>query len=103
MARKQPPDADAPDSSDKRKTLAVFKFSSCDGCQLQLLNLEEHLLELTEHVRIAHFLEARRDVLPPSRTHGGPASGDACRDRRSSGRTVRARYRASVRHDRAYR
>jgi coenzyme F420-reducing hydrogenase gamma subunit len=44
--------------------LAVFKFSSCDGCQLQILNLEDALLDLAEAVEIANFLEARRQVLP---------------------------------------
>jgi len=48
----------------KRK-LAVFKFSSCDGCQLQLLNLEAELLELVGVVEVAYFLEARRRELPP--------------------------------------
>ena len=48
-----------------RPKLAVFKFSSCDGCQLQLLNLEDHLLDLAQKVEIAYFLEARRRQLPP--------------------------------------
>src|SRR5512136_972336 len=45
--------------------LAVFKFSSCDGCQLQLLNLEDELLDLVGAIEIAYFLEARRRELPP--------------------------------------
>lgn len=48
-----------------RPKLAVYKFSSCDGCQLSLLNLEDHLLSLVSAVEIAYFLEARRRVLPP--------------------------------------
>ncbi len=48
-----------------KSRLAVFKFSSCDGCQLSLLNLEEHLLELVDAVEVAYFLEARRRELPP--------------------------------------
>jgi coenzyme F420-reducing hydrogenase gamma subunit len=48
-----------------RPKLAVYKFSSCDGCQLQLLNLEDELLSLVNHVEIAYFLEARRRQLPP--------------------------------------
>ena len=40
--------------------IAAFKFSSCDGCQLQILNLEDDLLALTEAVEIDFFLEARR-------------------------------------------
>jgi coenzyme F420-reducing hydrogenase gamma subunit len=40
-----------------RPRLAVHKFSSCDGCQLALLNLGEGLLQLTEQVDILHFVE----------------------------------------------
>lgn len=50
---------------DGKPKLAVFKFSSCDGCQLQMLNLEDHLLDLIGVVEIAYFLEARRRQLPP--------------------------------------
>jgi len=38
--------------------LAVWKFASCDGCQLSLLDCEDELLALAEHVEIASFLEA---------------------------------------------
>jgi coenzyme F420-reducing hydrogenase gamma subunit len=38
--------------------LAVWKFTSCDGCQLSILNLEEELLLLPEVIEISHFLEA---------------------------------------------
>jgi coenzyme F420-reducing hydrogenase gamma subunit len=41
----------------RRPRLAVHKFSSCDGCQLALLNLGEGLLELAERVDIVHFAE----------------------------------------------
>ncbi len=41
-----------------RPRLAVHKFSSCDGCQLALLNLGEDLLTLAELVDIRHFAEA---------------------------------------------
>lgn len=43
--------------------LAVFKFASCDGCQLSLLSCEDELLTVAEHVEIAYFLEARSQVL----------------------------------------
>ncbi|WPB88760.1 NADH-quinone oxidoreductase subunit B family protein [Streptomyces malaysiensis] len=43
--------------SDDRSTLAVWKFASCDGCQLTLLDCEDELLPLTDRVRITHFLE----------------------------------------------
>jgi coenzyme F420-reducing hydrogenase gamma subunit len=39
-------------------TLAVWKFSSCDGCQLSVIDLEDDLLTLADRVRIAYFLEA---------------------------------------------
>jgi coenzyme F420-reducing hydrogenase gamma subunit len=38
--------------------LAVWKFTSCDGCQLSILNLEEELLLLPDQIEISHFLEA---------------------------------------------
>ncbi len=51
-------------ASDARPKLAVYKFSSCDGCQLALLNLEEELLSLVGEVEIAYFLEASSATLP---------------------------------------
>jgi coenzyme F420-reducing hydrogenase gamma subunit len=42
-----------------RPKLAVFKFASCDGCQLSLLDCEDELLAVAEAVEIAYFLEAR--------------------------------------------
>jgi coenzyme F420-reducing hydrogenase gamma subunit len=46
-----------------RPKLAVFKFASCDGCQLSLLDCEEELLALTALVEVANFLEASREVV----------------------------------------
>jgi len=46
--------------SAKRPKLAVWKFSSCDGCQLSLLDCEDELLAVAEAVEIAYFLEATR-------------------------------------------
>jgi coenzyme F420-reducing hydrogenase gamma subunit len=39
-------------------TLAVWKFASCDGCQLSLLDCEEDLLPLAHEIEIVEFLEA---------------------------------------------
>ena len=39
-------------------TLAVWKFASCDGCQLSLLDCEDELLAVAGAVRIANFPEA---------------------------------------------
>jgi sulfhydrogenase subunit delta len=44
--------------SRERPTLAVFKFASCDGCQLTLLDCEDELLAIAGAVDIAYFLEA---------------------------------------------
>ncbi|MCB1727679.1 MAG: sulfhydrogenase subunit delta, partial [Gammaproteobacteria bacterium] len=41
-----------------KPSIAVHKFSSCDGCQLAFLNAGEELLNLAELVDIKHFLEA---------------------------------------------
>ncbi len=42
----------------RRPTLAVWKFSSCDGCQLSLLDCEDELLALADRLEVAYFLEA---------------------------------------------
>lgn len=50
---------------DPKKKLAVWKFSSCDGCQLTLLSCEEFLLALARRLEIGWFAEASSAVLPP--------------------------------------
>ncbi len=47
-------------SPSPRPRLAVWKFASCDGCQLTLLDCEDELLDVAEQVEIAYFLEASR-------------------------------------------
>ena len=49
-----------------RPKLAVWKFASCDGCQLSLLDCEDELLGLADVIDIANFPEASRAVA------GGP-------------------------------
>jgi len=44
--------------------LAVFKFASCDGCQLSLLDCEDELLQLADKVEILQFLEATSEIKP---------------------------------------
>lgn len=44
--------------------LAVWKFASCDGCQLSILDCEDELLYVTERVEIAYFPEATKTMLP---------------------------------------
>ena len=50
-------------STRRRPKLAVFKFASCDGCQLSLLDCEDELLLVADAVRIANFAEASSTVL----------------------------------------
>ncbi len=45
-------------SARTRPTVAVWKFASCDGCQLTLLDCEDELLAIADAVDIAHFPEA---------------------------------------------
>lgn len=48
----------------RKPRLAVFKFASCDGCQLSLLDAEDELLDVGRAVDIVHFLEATSRIEP---------------------------------------
>jgi len=49
--------------SKKRKPkLGVWKFSSCDGCQLSILDCEDELLSVADEVEVSYFLEASSAV-----------------------------------------
>jgi sulfhydrogenase subunit delta len=48
---------------ERKPKLAVWKFSSCDGCQLSLLDCEDELLAVAENIEIANFPEASRAVV----------------------------------------
>lgn len=50
-------------SSRPKPKVAVWKFSSCDGCQLSLIACENELLEVVGEITIAYFLEATRAVI----------------------------------------
>ncbi len=47
----------------RKPKLAVWKFASCDGCQLSLLDCEDELLALAGEIEIANFVEASRAVV----------------------------------------
>ncbi len=47
-----------------RPSLAVWKFASCDGCQLSLLDCEDELLAIADAVQIAYFPEGTSTVVP---------------------------------------
>jgi len=53
-------------SERNRPKLAVWKFASCDGCQLSLLDCEDEFLTLAGAVQIANFPEASSAI------EGGP-------------------------------
>lgn len=48
----------------RKPKIAVWKFASCDGCQLSLLDCEDELLAVVGAVDIANFPEASRAVSP---------------------------------------
>src|SRR5215470_17549182 len=53
-------------SQEHKPKLAVWKFASCDGCQLSLLDCEDELLAVAGEIQIAYFAEATRATV------GGP-------------------------------
>jgi sulfhydrogenase subunit delta len=73
--------------------LGVFKFASCDGCQLSLLDCEDQLLVVADRVEIAYFVEATRrplegefDVALVEGSVSIPAQEDEIRDIRRRSR-----------------
>lgn len=46
----------------RKPRIAVMKFASCDGCQLSLLDAEDELLAVCEHLEFVHFAEASSDL-----------------------------------------
>lgn len=50
----------------RKLRVAVHKFASCDGCQMQIINMEQDLLTLADRVDIVNFIEATSIV------EGGP-------------------------------
>ena len=61
--RQHPGDPSGTRARARRPRLAVWKFASCDGCQLSLLDCEEQLLQVADAVDIADFREASSTVL----------------------------------------
>lgn len=49
--------------TDSGPRVAIFKLASCDGCQLQLLNLEDELLDIASQVEICYFPEASSQMI----------------------------------------
>jgi len=53
-----------------KPTLAVFKFASCDGCQLSILDAEDHIMSIAGAIDIVEFAEATTRREPPPYTVG---------------------------------
>lgn len=47
-------------ATSRKPKLAVWKFASCDGCQLSLLDCEDELLAVAGAIEVAYFMEATR-------------------------------------------
>ena len=75
-----------------RPTLAVWKFASCDGCQLTVLDCEDELLALAGEVDIAYFPEASRAMVegPVRRIARRGLDHDGGRRRADPARSARA-------------
>ena len=48
-------------ANDKPK-VAVFKFTGCAGCQMELLRLEDELLDIVEKIDVSYFMMAQSGV-----------------------------------------
>ena len=78
-----------------KPTLAVWKFASCDGCQLTLLDCEDELLTIADSLEIAYFPEATRhsasgpfDLSLVEGSITTPEDAERIRDVRSRSRTL---------------
>jgi len=47
----------------RQPKVAIYKFASCDGCQLSLLDAEDELLAVASAIDISYFPEASRRVV----------------------------------------
>lgn len=47
-----------------RPRVAIYKFSSCSGCQQAFLNAEPHLMDIFKAVDIVYFYEGKRNNEP---------------------------------------
>ncbi|MBW1912638.1 MAG: NADH:ubiquinone oxidoreductase [Deltaproteobacteria bacterium] len=45
----------------EKPRIAFFDFASCEGCQLQVINLEEDLLKVVDAAEVVSFREATKD------------------------------------------
>ena len=85
-------------------TVAVWKFASCDGCQLTVLDCEDELLAIAEALDLRMFLEAGPDELLDhydlSLVEGSVTTARDATDPRRPSAVRTARDDRSVRHGR---
>jgi coenzyme F420-reducing hydrogenase gamma subunit len=80
--------------SGSRPKIAIFSLTSCEGCQLQILNLEREFVELLSQVEIVNFREAiddRRDDYEIAFIEGSvttPGEAEEAREIRERARVV---------------
>ncbi len=76
----------------KKPRVAVFELASCAGCQLQILNLEDELVDVLRLIEFAYFKEAMSNTsedydlaLIEGAVHPGERRAEAARDSREGG------------------
>ena len=69
----------------RKPKVAIYKFASCDGCQLSLLDAEDELLAVAGAIDLSYFPEASRKIMR------GPYDLGVVRER-----TTRTMWSASV-------
>ena len=80
----------------KRPRVAVYKMSSCAGCQLELLNLEPVFLELLGLVDLVYFIMARREWEPGPYDIGFVEGAITCAEEIEKAKKARADCRILV-------
>lgn len=61
---RRPADEAAAPGPVPRPRVAIYKFSSCSGCQQSFLNAEPYLMDIFKAIDIVYFYEGKRDNLP---------------------------------------
>lgn len=83
------------DQADKLR-MAVFKFTSCSGCQMPFLNMETEIQDLTDHVEVAYFAMASSARRPGPYDLAFVEGGISCREDLERIRKVRQDSRILV-------
>lgn len=60
--------------------VALYKFGACAGCQLQILNLNEHILDLLKVVNLEYIVEFKSDNIDDNYDIGLIEGGITCEE-----------------------